>query len=174
MKNFKRFGGAYIDNLGEYVRDYLKHHEATSPNGMRIYVGCDSEHNKKRTRYATVVLIYHIGAGAHYIFDIDSVPRVKDMYMKLWGEVERAFKVGEYLEAELEGVYPRTNIIEKLVDIDLDLNPNPRWRSNMAYDAGMGFIKGNGYRVRGKPYAYAASCAADLVCRKKKKKTKGY
>lgn len=174
MKNFKKFGGAYIDDLGEYVREYIKFHTPTSPNGMRIYVGCDSEHNKNKTRYATVVLIYHVGAGAHYIFKIDNVQKAKDMYSKLWGEVERAFEVGEYLEAELEGVYPRSSPIEKLVDIDLDLNPNPRWKSNIAYDSGMGFMKSNGYRVRSKPDAYAASCAADLVCRKKKRKSKNY
>ena len=174
MKDFKKFGGAYIDNLGEYMREYIKEHEHNSPNGIRIYVGCDSEHNKNKTRYATVVLIYHVGAGAHYIFKTDSVPKVKDMYMKLWGEVERAYAIGEYLEKELEGAYKRLDPKEKLVDIDLDLNPNPRWRSHIAYDSGMGFMRANGYRVRGKPTAYAASCAADLVCRKKKKRSKNY
>jgi uncharacterized protein len=173
MKDFKKFGGAIIADLGEYIREYIKEH-GNSLNGIRIYVGCDSEHNGNKTRYATVVLIYHIGAGAHFIFKNESVPKVKDMYMKLWGEVERAFTLGEYLETELEGSYKRLVPNEKLVDIDLDLNPNPRWRSNIAYDSGMGFIRSAGYRVRGKPSAWAASCAADLVCRKKKKKKKGF
>ena len=173
MKDFKKFGGAYIDDLGEYMREYIKEHGNTG-GGIRIYVGCDSEHSKNKTRYATVVLIYHIGAGAHYIFKTENVTRVRDMYMKLWGEVERAFALGEYLEKELEGAYKRIDPKEKLIDIDLDLNPNPRWKSNIAYDSGVGFIKAHGYRVRSKPTAWAASCAADLVCRKKKKKSKNY
>ena len=174
MKGFKKFGGDYINDLGLYIREYLQAHMKSSPNGIKIYVGCDSENSSNRTRYATVVLLYHVGAGAHYIFKSESLPRIKDMYMKLWGEVERAFEVSEYLEIELEGSYERIDADEKLVDVDLDLNPSPRWRSNIAYDSGMGFMKAHGYRVRGKPTAWAASVAGDYVVRKKNQKRKKF
>ena len=54
----------------------------------------------------------------------------------------------------------------KLVDIDLDFNPNKVCGSNMVHDSGEGFIRGNGYRCRTKPDAYAAMSAADLCCGK--------
>ena len=53
----------------------------------------------------------------------------------------------------------------KLVDIDLDFNPNKKWGSNVVHDSAVGMLKGCGFRVRTKPRAWAASCAADLLCK---------
>ena len=54
-----------------------------------------------------------------------------------------------------------------LVDIDLDLNPEPgkagRTKTNSVHDAGVQYIVGSGFRVRTKPHAWSASCAADMI-----------
>lgn len=169
MKGFKKFGGEYVEDLGKYLRDYLKNNK-----NVKIYVGCDSEQYKKYTRYATVVVMYHKNNGAHFIFKDERVERVKDMYTKLFNEVEKVFAVGEYLEVELEGHYPRLEPLKKLVDLDIDLNPDPKWKSNMVHAAGLGYLTAAGYRTRCKPFAWAASCAADLCCRKKRRKSKKF
>jgi predicted RNase H-related nuclease YkuK (DUF458 family) len=182
MKGFKKFNSHYIDDLGVYARDYVTAHPE-----VKIYVGTDSEAYKKLIAYATVVLFYHPGKGAHFIYRSDLIPRpepkrglkigdvlsfdaIRDVSPKLWGEVDRTQEVADYLEVALEGVYPRQVVGEKLVDVDLDFNPSKKWLSNMVYDAGMGYFQSMGYRVRSKPYAYAASTAADLMVRKQRRK----
>lgn len=171
MKDFKKFGGDYIDNLGEYVRDYINTYK-NDVKKVKIIVGCDSENAKTTTKYATTVVFYHEGAGAHFIYYFEKIDRVKDLYTKLWGEIERTFKVAEYLEKELEGTYERIDPLKKLIDVDVDVNPNIMWKSNIVYDAAIGFFSGHGYRVKGKPNAIASSYAADLIVKKRSGKRK--
>jgi len=117
------------------------------------------------------------------------------IFQRIWHEVERLQAVGEYFEKELEGVYKRKTSEElikmgygahqnKLVDIDIDINPNPGWtpyqlelikmgkepgipknRSNIVYKAAKAQLEGMGYRVRFKPGSWAAKCCADLICK---------
>lgn len=117
------------------------------------------------------------------------------IFQRIWGEVQRLEEVAEYFERELEGVYVRKTPEElvklgygahqsKLVDIDIDINPNPGWssyqielikmgkepgipknRSYIVYDAAKSYLEGKGYRVRFKPHSWAASCAADMICK---------
>lgn len=117
------------------------------------------------------------------------------IFQRIWREVERLEALGEYFEKELEGVYPRKSPEElvalgygahqnKLVDLDVDVNPNPGWspyqiqlikmgkepgipknRSNIVYDAAKSYLEGKGYRVRFKPESWASKCAADMICK---------
>jgi len=117
------------------------------------------------------------------------------IFQRIWGEVERLEEIAEYLENELDGIYSRKTSEElislgygahqnKLVDIDIDINPNPGWssyqielikmgkdpgipknRSFIVYDAARAYLEGKGYRVRFKPKSWCASCAADLICK---------
>ena len=183
---FKKMGGEHISDLGAYVREYLSKH-----NDVKVYIGIDSEQHKRHTTYGMVVILYHDKKGGHLIFKRDNAHdengkriKIKDMFTKLWKEVELAAELGEYFEQELEGHYKRLSIEElsnmrdcrgnvygvhqtKLVDVDLDLNPDGgkfgKNKSCKVHDTAVSYISGLGYRVRTKPYAWAASVAADLV-----------
>ena len=48
--------------------------------------------------------------------------------------------------------------------IDLDLNPDPRYKSNDVVRAAVGLVESMGYQARTKPYSLCASYAADKVC----------
>jgi len=60
--------------------------------------------------------------------------------------------------------YHLLDLIE-LYDIDLeihaDVNPNPRWASNIAYNEVSGYCEAMNLTYRVKPDAYAASHSAD-------------
>lgn len=161
MENFKKFGGEVIYDLGEYVRDYLIRHP-----DVKIFVGCDSEQFMKNTQYATVVVLRHPNNGAHYVFFREKVKKIKDLYSRLWGEVERVLAMGEYLERELKDSYVKEDPNEKIAELHLDLNPNPLHKSNIVFSAGVSTLKGYGFRVKYKPEAFASSVCADLICRK--------
>ncbi len=161
MNNFKKLGGSYIDDLGHYVREYVKQY----PNVV-ISVGCDSKQHKYNTVYGMVVAMYHPQNACHYVFTREKVGKVKDMYLRLYGEVERVLKIGEYLETELDGIYKREEEFNKLVELHLDFNPDPMYKSNVIHSVGISILKGYGYRVKTKPFAWASTVCADLICKK--------
>jgi predicted RNase H-related nuclease YkuK (DUF458 family) len=117
------------------------------------------------------------------------------IFHRIWHEVERLEELGAYFEKELEGKYKRMTPGEavakgyksnqtNLVDIDIDINPIAGWtswqqelirmgkspgipknRSHIVYAAAKAHLEGLGYRVRFKPNSWAATCAADIICK---------
>lgn len=214
---FKKIGGDYIDDLGKYLRDYLTEY----PND-RVYVGTDSNPNPRGdTPYVVAVCLYNYNRrdGVHYIFARVDMEKQRDLFTRIWKEVELAENVATYLEKELEGFIKRYDSTElmsmgygahqdRLVDIDLDINSNPGFtdkqleiiestmrdgknktfdqavselkklgfnvelnnKSFTVLDAAVSYIRGKNYRVRTKPHAWAATCAADFQCKTKRKK----
>ena len=51
---FKRFGGEYIPDIIEYLKDYLKDDPTAT-----ITVGCDSIQKRRRTVYAITIMMYN-------------------------------------------------------------------------------------------------------------------
>lgn len=171
MNKFKLFGGDHIPDLGEYIRNYL-----IKERNCKIYVGTDSAQRGSYTYYATAICLYDetIKKGVHVVFTRDRELRVRDTFIRLWGEAERTRNIAEYLEKELDGYAKREGVSKKICIIDLDFNPNPMHKSHgvfrenkshSAYKACFGWLEGEGYIVRAKPLAFAASAAADLLCK---------
>ena len=179
MKDYKKFGGEILEDLGEYARNYIKE----NPDVI-VCIGTDSKQLRKRTMYATAICFQHPGRGVHVVFRRESFSKIRDLYTRLWKEGELSLAVGEYLNEELKDVWERkitpdeksrgTKIVEgmKLCDLHLDVNPNKNHKSNMVYEGSVGMLEGYGYRVytkqhpdSGKPNSWAASCAADLLCK---------
>jgi len=215
-RKFKKFGGEVLADLGQYVRGHIEKFP-----GETIYIGCDSDvrRNGRKIMYADVVAFYDNDRndGVHYIFDRELVAgnqvkfkktgnKIKDkelhrknltsaIFMRIWEEVMRLERLGEYFEKELEGKYKRMSTEElvkkgykanqnKLVDIDMDINPEAGWtswqqelirmgeapgipknRSHIVFKAAKAHLEGLGYRVRFKPNSWAATCAADIICK---------
>ena len=96
---------------------------------------------------------------------------------RLWNEVEYLVELGVWLDEELKGKYfinHEPNEYDgtqpnKLPIIHLDFNPfegkKRENKSNKLYTSAMGMFSGMGFKVVGKPEAYASSSAADLVCK---------
>lgn len=161
MDSFRKVDGTPIDDLGQYCREYMKKYP-----DVRIHVGCDSENNRRKSNYGISVCFRHPSNGVHLIRRIERLKKIRDIFSRLWKEVEYVVEVCEYLEGELNGHYPRENPDQKLVYAHLDLSSNKKYKSSRVYDAGVGYLKGLGYQVYAKPDAWAASVAADAMCRK--------
>ena len=195
MKNrFKKFGEFQIEDVGAYLRDYLRNY----PPGQAqpsIYVGTDSTSKRGKVNYATVIALYDEVRkdGVHYIFKRDKEVGKLDIFSRMWREVEKSLEVAEYLETELEGHLKRYSIEDlmvmknpaggyykvhqnKLVTIDVDINPTlggGKNKSHVAYEAAKGYVVSMGYRERFKPHSWAANCCADLLCKGIGKKRTG-
>lgn len=98
--------------------------------------------------------------GGHVVYFTDKVPRIRDLFSKLWGEVERTKEFLEYLGEDMKP------FIEE-VHLDLNSVPSPKNKSNMVHDSGVGLIGSMGYKSIGKPDSWAATYCADRILKNK-------
>lgn len=147
---FKRLADGRVIDLIPYIKD-----ELTKSNDIRIYVGTDSQNIGDHTVYATVIVLHYGNNGGHVLYNKQSIPRVRDTFSRLWNEVELSLSTAEMMVA---GGLPKADYI------DLDLNPDPMYRSNSVLRSALGYVESLGYKARIKPNAAAASTCADMIC----------
>lgn len=172
MSKFKTRQGLIIDDLREYVKNWL----FEKPDS-KIFVGCDSQVHGKSISYATSVCMYESGKGGHIITRLEKTNRapskskvtkivtkknvkgsglidVEANDYRLWQEVEKSVAIADELK---DLGFP--------LEIHVDYNSVQNELSNKFYDAGIGFAVERGYAAKGKPNAWAASKAADKGAR---------
>ena len=129
----------------------------------KIYLGCDSERLRvKEVWYADYIIavVVHID-GKHGCKIFGQVVRERDYEhqtkkprLRLMNEV---YKVADtYLKL--------AEIIDKDIEVHLDINPNERYNSSVVINEAIGYIKGMCNVIPlVKPKAFAASYAADRL-----------
>lgn len=127
-----------------------------------VYIGCDSIRYKKngqwRAKYSTVIIVHKDSKHGCAIFPFaEDLPDYGNMKQRLLNEVGYA-------------VAAATEIIDVLGDrrmeVHLDLNPNPKHKSNVAIKEALGWVRGTlGLDALVKPNSWAATHAADHVVR---------
>lgn len=147
MKQFKTLSSHRKVDLIPYIREYVANHPETE-----ILIGCDSQNRKKETIYAVVIGLYTPGKGAHVLFNKFSTQREKDNVGRLLNEVWHSVETAEQIKNEI-GI--------KATWIDIDLNPDPKYRSNQALASAVGVVTGMGYKVRHKGNSPVMTYAAD-------------
>jgi len=157
MKDFKLFGGQELKDLGEYLREYY----ALYPD-IQIFIGTDSAQHGKVTKYATAISLLHPGKGVHVIFNRHNIKRERDMFTRLWNEVEYTREVADYVHDIMVDIYPHKEDT-KIPVLHLDFNKQPRHKSNVVHDLSVGYLKGFGYEVFTKNDSWCASVCADLL-----------
>jgi predicted RNase H-related nuclease YkuK (DUF458 family) len=106
---FKLFGGEYIPDIIQYIKDYIE----LDPN-VTITVGCDSIQKRRRTVYAITVMMYNtdLRNGAHVVFFRESCDKIRDNQDRLYKEAQYLNDVGLYLDKELSDFYTRKDLTE--------------------------------------------------------------
>lgn len=146
---FKNLKGKMID-LDKYALQYMKEH----PNDQ-ILVGCDSQVIGKKTVFAVVVAFYNYGHGGHIIFKKWKDDIIKTRQERLLIEVWKSIEVAEELRKNgFEATY-----------IDIDINPDPKYKSNEVLRQAVGMCEGMGYHVRYKHTAPLVTTMADYIAR---------
>ena len=184
MKNFKQFGGTKIEDINSYILNYIKNNPEVS-----IVVGTDSNNFRTVTIFGTVICFIHPGKGVHVIYKRDNYAKIPDLFLRMWTESTISKDIADKIEIvlleykhsfakEMPHNIPSAfkyltdnNIVlykddnRKICEIHCDINPNKNFKSNIAYQAVNGWLSSSGFVTKMKPNAYAASCAADLICR---------
>lgn len=135
---------------------YLSNWIGSNPN-HKIYIGCDSHNQGNKTIFATVIVLhYGIGGGGHVLFSKILVDRIQDRYNRLWKEVELSVATAQLL---LEFGLAKPDYI------DIDLNPDPKYKSNSVLRAAVGLIESLGIKARYKTVSPWAISVADSLCK---------
>jgi predicted RNase H-related nuclease YkuK (DUF458 family) len=147
---FKSLGNEKVVDLIPYLKEKLSERE-----DIAIYIGCDSQNIGGKTVYACVIVLHYGNNGGHVLYSKMKIDRIRERFTKLWKEVETSMEVAQYLDAH--GIRAKY--------IDIDLNPDPRYKSNSVLRAALGFVESYGYTARCKPDAVSASYVADKLCK---------
>ena len=152
-KYFKKESGERV-NLIEHCKEIL----GTYPNA-EILIGCDSQNTKIWSRYAVAVVFRYGHSGAHYIYTIVKVPKIKDLFTRLLKECELSLEIANHITE---------NTSYRVGAIELDYNNFKITKSTPLIAATKGWCESQGYRVVLKSGEIIASKAADKQCRKRR------
>ena len=146
---FRKFNGEKIPSVDAYIKQYMQDNK-----GIEILVGTDSQNRGEHTVYSTVIAMYNPGHGAHCIFRRWREPRERIRATRLMNEVWASLSCAEEL---------KHSGISNIKYIDIDINPNPRYKSNEVFNSAKGMIEGMGYEVRYKSFGPLVTTMADYV-----------
>ena len=147
VKQFKTLSDKRKVDLVEYVKEYVKSNPETE-----LLIGCDSQNRKRETHYAVVVGLYKPGKGAHVLYSMSITPRERDNINRLLNEVWSSVEVAELLKNEI-------GVVASFIDIDL--NPDIKYKSNAVLANAVGLVTGMGYTVRHKGNSPVMTYCAD-------------
>jgi predicted RNase H-related nuclease YkuK (DUF458 family) len=146
---YSKFLSSNTFELAAYLKAYL----AVNP-GVEILTGSDSQNFNQHTVFANVVALYQPGKGAHLVYRKWKTIKKKSTSERLLLEVWEAVHVAEYI---------RKAGLPKPSWIDIDLNPDVRFKSNEVFRQAVGLVEGMGYRVRYKTLNPMMTYAADYL-----------
>lgn len=155
MKQFKTVQGTIV-NVVEHSLEII----INQPN-IQVHIGTDSQNEGDSTVYVTVIAYRYNHNGVHYIYTKQRVPRINDLWTRLWKEAELTIEVADWF----------TQKINLPVQLDMDFNEerfsqtNQLNKSHQLVQAASGWAQSLGYKVNCKPFALIASRAADYHCR---------
>lgn len=149
LVHFKKWTGKELNNTEQYIKDYIKE----NPN-IEIIIGTDSQNKSNYTKYSTVIVLYTPGRGGHCIFKRWKTSKEKVKNVRLLKEVEESLNIANKL---VEAGLPKPKYI------DLDINPNPKFKSYEVYQTAKGWVESMGYEVRFKTLAPLVTTAADWI-----------
>ena len=148
-RRFKVMGGKLQHDVCDYITTM------TASSDVEVHVGCDSQNHKRHTVYVTTVVFRFRNNGAHVIYRKERVPKIFDMWTKLWGETERSVALARLILEEC-------NI--RVKQIDLDYNSDPTYPSHKLIAASSGYITSLGFEAKAKPNLLMAAWAANALC----------
>lgn len=125
---------------------------------LKMYIGTDSQDVGKITRNVTVVAYRYGNRGAHFVYLRNEIPKIRDMYTRLYGEGVLTIECAEMISSEIPVAFEA---------LEFDYNTIPRWASNKLISALKGWVQGLGFKgvFKNGDNMMIASKAADHVCR---------
>jgi len=152
MNKFKTINGSVIPDVIDYIKNYINENE-----NVELLIGSDSQsYGNIKTIYGVVIVLYRKGNGAHIICTKELTKIENNLSVRLLNEVYKSIEVAEYL---------KYNGITQIKNIDIDINPDKKFKSNKVFKQAVGLVEGMGYNVRYKNNGAIVTYAANHIVR---------
>lgn len=154
--------------LDDVVREIVRFMAEVPGRRYEVTVGTDSQEYKNgegnKTDFVSVIVVHRVGRGGRYFWRKMKKERLMALREKIYEEATLSLMLAMQLGGKLRDYLQETVLngsTEPLykLEIHVDIGANGPTREMIKEIVGM--IRGNGFAVRTKPEAYAASIVAD-------------
>jgi len=131
--------------------------ETSAGYKLKVCIGTDSQVKAAETEFATVIVFLREKQGGFMFICNDRTRQVYTIKERMLVEVARSIEIAY----ELCDLFNKYDID---MEVHVDINTNPHFKSNEALREAMGYILGMGFAFKAKPEAFASSnCANKIV-----------
>ena len=156
QQQWRKLSGEKIHRpIEEELREVIAKEKAMGYE-LKVCIGTDSQVKSRETEFATVIVFIRKGKGGFMYIHNETTKQKMSIKERMLVEVAKSIDVA----------YPLCNIFSRYsVDMELhvDINTNPSFKSNDALKEAMGYILGMGFVFKAKPDAFASSSCANKV-----------
>lgn len=151
-KKWRTVDGSKLSDAAKEIAEALR--------GVKtVYVGTDSQQDRQRTQFVTVIVIHDPGHGGRAFYVVDSLPRIKSLRERLlrevWLSVQLAMEITPLIDEESK------------LEVHVDANPNTKFKSSRYVRELTSMVVSQGFEAVLKPEAWAAGHVADHVVKYK-------
>lgn len=123
---------------------------------LKVCIGTDSQVKGKQIEFATAIVFIRQGKGGFMYVSNETVTTTMAIKQRMLDEVARSIDVAY----NLCDLFIAFNVE---MEVHVDINTNPVFKSNTALKEAMGYILGMGFAFKAKPLAFASSSCANKV-----------
>lgn len=130
--------------------------EKEAGHELKVCIGTDSQVKGKITEFATVIVFIRKGRGGFMYIHNEITRQKMSIKQRMLTEVGKSIEVA----------YALCNIFSRYsvdMEVHVDINTNPNFKSNDALKEAMGYIMGMGFAFKAKPHAFASSSCANKI-----------
>ena len=130
--------------------------ETAMGNQLKVCIGTDSQVKSKVIQFATVIVFIRKGKGGFMYIHNQITTQKMSIKERMLVEVAKSIDVA----------YPLCKIFNRFsvaMEVHVDINTNPNFKSNDALKDAMGYIMGMGFAFKAKPHAFASSSCANKI-----------
>jgi uncharacterized protein len=156
QQQWRTLSGRRINRpIAEEINEVLAK-EIAAGNQMKVCIGTDSQVKGRETEFATVIVFIRKGKGGFMYIHNQTTLQKTTIKERMLIEVAKSIEVA----------YPLCSIFNRDsvdMEVHVDINTNPNFKSNDALKEAMGYIMGMGFVFKAKPDAFASSSCANKV-----------
>jgi predicted RNase H-related nuclease YkuK (DUF458 family) len=146
------FGRMTFDEVVESIVGEMR---GSSRDRFELLIGTDSSTTLERLDLVSAIVLHRVGRGGRYFWARRRERKPQSLRQQIWREAWLSFELAQHLIGRLTAMsFLRFNL-----EIHVDIGKNGKTKEMI--DEVVGMIIANGFSVRIKPPAYAASSVAD-------------
>jgi predicted RNase H-related nuclease YkuK (DUF458 family) len=130
--------------------------ETGAGHKLKVCIGTDSQVKAIDTEFATVIVFLREKHGGFMFISNDRTKQVYSIKERMLVEVARSIEIAY----ELCNLFNEYDIE---MEVHVDINTSPSFKSNEALREAMGYILGMGFAFKAKPEAFASSSCANKI-----------